>query len=148
MVISLVKAMLLVGGVLCFKTSSELKEVLDGQYKLYVRNGTSSGPPARGRRANPPGRTLSRTSSCGCYCGNRPGRDSRLLHMFNDFLYKGGIPAEVLEGITVLLPKTAGDPQAWGDTRPITLSSTVLKWFACIQDDQPLQWAARGKQAP
>ena len=68
--------------------------------------------------------------------------------MFNDFLYKGGIPAEVLEGITVLLPKTAGDPQAWGDTRPITLSSTVLKWFACIQDDQPLQWAARGKQAP
>ena len=33
---------------------------------------------------------------------------------------------EVLKGITVLLPKTAGDPQAWGDTRPITLSSTVL----------------------
>ena len=59
--------------------------------------------------------------------------------------------------ITVLLPKTVGDPQSWEETRPITLSCTVLKWFSQllllrgggrIQDDQPLQWAARGKQAP
>ena len=66
---------------------------------------------------------------------------------------QGGIPEEVL---TVLLPKTVGDPQSWEETRPITLSCTVLKWFSQllllrgggrIQDDQPLQWAARGKQA-
>ena len=53
-----------------------------------------------------------------------------MLHMFNDFLYKGEIPASVLAGVTVLLPKTAGDPNNWGDTRPTTLSSTTLKWFA------------------
>ena len=50
--------------------------------------------------------------------------------MVNDFLYKGEIPAPVLQGMTILLPKTPGDPPTWGDTRPITLSSAVLKWFA------------------
>ncbi|CAE7330292.1 hus1 [Symbiodinium necroappetens] len=50
-----------------------------------------------------------------------------------------------------------GDPSSWGDTRPITLSSAILKWFSqlllkrCggkIQDGAPYQWASRGKQAP
>ena len=59
--------------------------------------------------------------------------------------------------MTILLPKTAEDPVAWGDTRPITLSSSILKWFSqlllkrCgdkIQKDAPYQWAAKGKQAP
>ncbi|CAE7394441.1 unnamed protein product [Symbiodinium necroappetens] len=58
------------------------------------------------------------------------------------------------EGASVLLPKTA-TPQGWSDTRPITLSSAVLKWIAqllllrgtpalleCCQH----QWASRHKQ--
>ena len=81
----------------------------------------------------------------------------RLTHMMSDFLYKGELPEGVLKGITVLLPKTVEDPTSWGDTRPITLSSSVLKWFSqlllkrCggkIQDGAPYQWASRGKQAP
>ena len=77
--------------------------------------------------------------------------------MVNDFLYKGEIPAAVLQGMTILLPKTQGDPPTWGDTRPITLSSAVLKWFAQLlllrggrrlQTDAPYQWAGLGKQAP
>ena len=43
------------------------------------------------------------------------------------------------------------------DTRPITLSSAILKWFAQllllrggnrVQEGAPLQWAAKGKQTP
>ena len=60
----------------------------------------------------------------------QPVWEGRILHMVNDFLYKGEIPAAVLQGMTILLPKTQGDPPTWGDTRPITLSSAVLKWFA------------------
>ena len=59
-----------------------------------------------------------------------PAWEGRILHIFNDFLYKIEIPAPVLQGMTILLPKTQGDPPTWGDTRPITLSSAVLKWFA------------------
>ncbi|CAE7500648.1 pol, partial [Symbiodinium sp. KB8] len=81
----------------------------------------------------------------------------RLTNMMNVFLYKGELPEGVLRGITVLLPKTLEDPSSWGDTRPITLSSAILKWFSqlllkrCggkIQDGAPYQWASRGKQAP
>ena len=81
----------------------------------------------------------------------------RLAHMMSDFLYKGELPEEVLKGMTILLPKTIEDPASWGDTRPITLSSSILKWFAqlllkrCgdkIQRDAPYQWASKGKQAP
>ena len=55
----------------------------------------------------------------------------------------------------MLLPKTAGPPQAWGDTRPITLSSAILKWFAQLllvrgghqlQEGDIYQWARRGRQ--
>ncbi|CAE7824191.1 unnamed protein product [Symbiodinium sp. CCMP2592] len=82
-----------------------------------------------------------------------PRWEGRILHMMNDFLYKGTIPEEVLRGVTVLLPKTISDPESWGDTRPITLSSSILKWFSQllllrIQDGAPLQWGCRGKQAP
>ena len=42
MVISLAKQTLLVG-VGLFQNSSELKEVLDTQYKLYIRNGGTAG---------------------------------------------------------------------------------------------------------
>ena len=35
--------MLLVGGVLCFKMRQNQKKVLDGQYKLFVRNGDTTG---------------------------------------------------------------------------------------------------------
>ena len=82
---------------------------------------------------------------------------TRLLPLLNDFLYRGELPPAVQQGATILLPKTQGDPPTWGDTRPITLSSAVLKWFAQllllrggnqIQKDSPCQWAGTGKQAP
>ena len=82
---------------------------------------------------------------------------TRIIHMLNDFLYKGALPEAVQQGATILLPKTEGDPPTWGDTRPITLSSAILKWFSQllllrgggrIYKDAPHQWAARGKQAP
>ncbi|CAE7382151.1 unnamed protein product, partial [Symbiodinium sp. CCMP2592] len=86
-----------------------------------------------------------------------PQWEWRILHMMNDFLYKGAIPESVLRGVTVLLPKTIADPVSWGDTRPITLSSSLLKWFSQllllrggrrITEGAPLQWGCRGKQAP
>ena len=39
-----------------------------------------------------------------------PRWTTRLLHMMNDFLYKGAIPQQVQAGVTILLPKTL----AWG----------------------------------
>ena len=54
----------------------------------------------------------------------------RMQYLLNDFLYRGALPPQVAAGVTVLLPKTPGSPAGWGDTRPITLSSAVLKWFA------------------
>ncbi|CAE7637897.1 unnamed protein product [Symbiodinium sp. CCMP2592] len=60
----------------------------------------------------------------------------------------------VERGITVLLPKEA-TPLSWGETRPITLSSTILKAIAqlllrrCAYTLKPhntLQWAAPGRQ--
>ena len=47
----------------------------------------------------------------------------------NDMQYKEPIYTAVGKGLTVLLPKIA-KPQTWGDCRPITLSSTVLKLLA------------------
>ena len=51
----------------------------------------------------------------------RPVWEHRLLEMLNDALYTGRLPAAVEKG-----PKE-GTPQHWGDTRPITLSSAILK---------------------
>ena len=76
--------------------------------------------------------------------------------MMNDFLYKGELPENVLRGITVLLPKTLQDPTSWSDTRPITISSSVLNWFSqlllkrCggkIRDGAPYQWACTASRA-
>ena len=51
-----------------------------------------------------------------------------LLEEFNDALYKGRLPIiMVKESITVLLPKEA-QPKEWSSTRPITLSTSCLKW--------------------
>ncbi|CAE7546588.1 unnamed protein product, partial [Symbiodinium necroappetens] len=53
----------------------------------------------------------------------------RIREMLSDMLYVGKIPSGIEEGITVLLPKIPS-PLEWGEIRPITLSSTFLKWAA------------------
>ena len=53
----------------------------------------------------------------------------RLREMLNDMFYIGRLHPGIAEGVTVLLPKTHA-PTSWGETRPITLSSTILKWLA------------------
>ena len=58
-----------------------------------------------------------------------PQWESIILSELNDMLYKGAIHSSVGKGLTVLLPKIA-EPQQWGDCRPITLSSTMLKLLA------------------
>ncbi|CAE7904274.1 X-element\ORF2, partial [Symbiodinium necroappetens] len=52
-----------------------------------------------------------------------------LLYVLNDILYTAAVPKNVEKGITVLLAKT-GNPAEWSDTRPITLSSALLKTFS------------------
>ena len=61
----------------------------------------------------------------------------------------------MLPGSQCCCPKPPAPPQAWGDTRPITLSSAILKWFAQLllvrgghqlQDGDIYQWARRGRQ--
>ncbi|CAE7918081.1 unnamed protein product [Symbiodinium necroappetens] len=52
-----------------------------------------------------------------------------LLYVLNDFLYTAAVPKNVERGITVLLAKT-GNPEEWSETRPITLSSALLKTFS------------------
>ncbi|CAE7846305.1 unnamed protein product, partial [Symbiodinium necroappetens] len=78
----------------------------------------------------------------------------QLLHVFNDMLYTARIPANIENGITVLLAKMPS-PGDWSDTRPITLSSTLLRSFSqliigrashCVQGDSRLQWARRSRQ--
>ena len=79
-----------------------------------------------------------------------PVWECRLREMLSDALYTGTLPAAVEKGLTVLLPKET-QPRGWGETRPITLSSTVLKAIAqlllrrCAYTLAPLnalQWAA------
>ena len=50
-----------------------------------------------------------------------------ILEEFNDALYKGKLPGPVKESVTVLLPKEP-QPKEWSATRPITLSTSFLKW--------------------
>ena len=52
-----------------------------------------------------------------------------LKDLLDDALYMGKFPSNIADGITVLLPKKL-QPEEWSDTRPITLSSTLLKWAA------------------
>ncbi|CAE7709541.1 unnamed protein product, partial [Symbiodinium necroappetens] len=89
------------------------------------------------------------------YLLEHPVGKCRLMEIFNDALYTGRIPQDMLQGLTVLLPKTMM-PQGWGDTRPITLSSALLKWLAqlllhrgrCYLDaGNKHQWAKPGSQA-
>ena len=69
-------------------------------------------------------------------------------------LYKGAIHSTVGRGLTVLLPKIS-EPTQWGDCRPITLSSTMLKLLAQLllgrggtqlQQGGRLQWSRTGRQ--
>ena len=50
-----------------------------------------------------------------------------LLEDFNDALYRGRLPETVKDSITVLLLKEP-QPKEWSATRPITLSTSFLKW--------------------
>ena len=52
----------------------------------------------------------------------------RVAMMYSDALYKGLLP-NASDSITTLLAKKPM-PQSWGDTRPITLSSTALKFLS------------------
>ena len=83
-----------------------------------------------------------------------PQWESIILSELNDMLYKGAIHSSVGKGLTVLLPKIA-EPQQWGDCRPITLSSTMLKLLAQlllgragtrIQQGGKPQWSRAGRQ--
>ena len=78
----------------------------------------------------------------------------QLLRLFDDMLYTAKIPANIERGITVLLAKST-QPGDWSDTRPITLSSALLKTFSqlligrvspLVQGDSRLQWARRSRQ--
>ena len=82
--------------------------------------------------------------------------EATLLEEFNDALYKGRSPPNTKKSITVLLPR-ARQPSDWGQTRPITLSSSMLKWQAqlllgrvgeAIMRDAKYQFARPGRQAP
>ncbi|CAE7340697.1 unnamed protein product [Symbiodinium microadriaticum] len=78
----------------------------------------------------------------------------KLAYLLNDMFYTAHIPESIDRGITVLLPKIPC-PLEWGDTRPITLSSTLLKWASQlllaragghIRSGSLLQWARAGRQ--
>ena len=74
-----------------------------------------------------------------------PQWTARLLHMMNDFLYKGGDTAASPAGSDHLAPQDCGGSHHLGDTRPITLSSAILKWFAqlLLPGQRPL-WQSGG----
>ena len=81
------------------------------------------------------------------------GRE-RVLAMLNEALYTGNLPALVERGLTVLLPK-GSSPREWRGTRPVTLSSAVLKLLSQrlllrggpkLQQYHSLESAAPGRQ--
>ena len=72
----------------------------------------------------------------------------------SDWLYRGKVTTEVSDSVTVLLPKVY-EPGSWGDTRPITLSTTFLELVAQLllgranaelTDGLPWQFAGPGKR--
>ena len=78
----------------------------------------------------------------------------KLRELFSDMLYVGKLQEAIERGITVLLAKGEA-PSCWGDTRPITLSSTLLKTFSqlvilrtahLVQEPARLQWSRRHRQ--
>ena len=50
-----------------------------------------------------------------------------ILQELNDALYKGRLPRCAKESVTILIPKEPA-PKQWSATRPITLSTSFLKW--------------------
>ena len=83
-----------------------------------------------------------------------PAWGGRIAYLLNDMFYTAKVPEAIDKGVTVLLPKVP-HPLQWGDTRPITLSSTILKWASqlllhraggCIRGGSALQWARAGRQ--
>ncbi|CAE7249482.1 pol, partial [Symbiodinium necroappetens] len=79
----------------------------------------------------------------------------RILYILNDALYRGTLPELLEKGVTILLPKTP-TPATWSDTRPITISSSMLKWLAqlLLRRTQhllaplcKLQWCAKNRQS-
>ncbi|CAE7892167.1 unnamed protein product, partial [Symbiodinium necroappetens] len=56
-----------------------------------------------------------------------PAWRPKIAELLNDGLYKGHLPPLIMQGASVLLPKCV-QPLSWSDTRPITLSSALLKW--------------------
>ncbi|CAE7573272.1 pol [Symbiodinium sp. CCMP2592] len=82
------------------------------------------------------------------------GWGGTITYVMNDMLYTANVPETIDRGITVLLPKVP-TPLEWTDTRPITLSSTLLKLAAQlllargganIRGEATLQWARHGRQ--
>ena len=79
----------------------------------------------------------------------------RILYILNDAMYRGTLPELLEKGVTILLPKTP-TPATWSDTRPITISSSMLKWLAqlLLRRTQhllaplcKLQWCAKNRQS-
>ena len=60
---------------------------------------------------------------------DHPRWQPKLSELLNDSLYRGTLPPEAAKGASVLLPKCVL-PATWSDTRPITLSSAILKWIS------------------
>ena len=55
--------------------------------------------------------------------------EPRIREEFSDALYLGRCSQLIKKSVTILLPKET-QPREWGQTRPITLSSSLLKWQA------------------
>ena len=79
---------------------------------------------------------------------------AKLLYILNDMLYVAKIPEAIERGVTILLAKKSA-PADWGDTRPIALSSVLLKTFSPlithrvahhVQTPSRLQWSRRHRQ--
>ena len=79
----------------------------------------------------------------------------KLLALFNDLLYTCKIPEAIERGVTILLAK-AKHVTSWNNTRPITISSTLLKSFSqlilgraawAVEKHGRLQWSRRGRQS-
>ncbi|CAE7843326.1 unnamed protein product [Symbiodinium necroappetens] len=77
-----------------------------------------------------------------------------LLELFNDMLYTVKIPQSIERGVSILLAKT-NQPGDWSETRPITLSSALLKAFSQlllsragedVMTPARLQWSRKSRQ--
>ncbi|CAE7383396.1 unnamed protein product [Symbiodinium sp. CCMP2456] len=85
---------------------------------------------------------------------SHPVWGNKLVELFNDMLYTARIVESIEASITILLAKVP-QPLAWGETRPITLTSVLLKTFGqlllqragdSVQTPARLQWCRKGRQ--